>query len=66
MAVLYLQELRGWSALQTGLAFLVMGLDLILAPTLTPVLVRRFGTLRVILAGLGAAVVAFALFLPLP
>jgi MFS family permease len=65
IAVLYLQELRGWSALETGLALLVVGLDAVLAPTLTPRLVGRFGTVPVILAGMVLAVVAYALFLPL-
>ncbi|MFC7584979.1 MFS transporter [Nonomuraea antimicrobica] len=36
IAVLYLQELRGWSSLETSLAMLAIGADAILAPTLTP------------------------------
>ncbi|SDS00159.1 MFS transporter [Jiangella sp. DSM 45060] len=63
IAVLYLQEYRGWSETQTGLALMVLGLDAILAPTLTPVLVRRFGNATVIVAGLALAAVAYALFL---
>ena len=31
IVVLYLQELRGWSALETGLALLIAGIDTILA-----------------------------------
>jgi MFS family permease len=65
VAVLYLQELRGWSALETGLALMVAGIDAVLAPTLVPWLVNRFGTGPVILAGLALAVVAYALFLPI-
>ena len=65
IAVLYLQELRGWSALETGLALLVIGMDAVLAPTLTPRLIDRFGTVRVIFAGMATAAVAYALFLPL-
>jgi MFS family permease len=65
VTVLYLQELREWSALQTGLALMVIGLDAVLAPTVTPRLVGRFGTVPVILAGMLLAVVAYALFLPL-
>lgn len=61
--VLYLQELRGWSALETGLALLVAGIDLIIAPTLTPVLVRRFGNVPMILAGMVLGVAAYAWFL---
>jgi len=65
VTVLYLQELRGWSSVQTGLALTVIGLDAVLAPTLTPRLVDRFGTVPVILAGMVLAAVAYALFLPL-
>jgi MFS family permease len=65
IAVLYLQELRGWSALETGLALMVAGIDAILAPTVTPWLVARFGNARVIVAGMLVAIVAYALFLPL-
>jgi MFS family permease len=62
--VLYLQELRGWSEVETGLALAVVGIDAVLAPTLTPVLVNRFGTARVIVGGLVLAAVAYLLFLP--
>ena len=63
VVALYLQELLGWSSGKTGLAFLVMGLDLVLAPILTPGLVRRFGRDWVALAGALVAAVAYALFL---
>ena len=62
IVVLYLQELRGWSALTTALAMLVVAIDAILAPTLTPVLVRRFGLWRVIAAGMAFSALSFALF----
>ncbi|MFF9146820.1 MFS transporter [Streptomyces sp. NPDC014861] len=64
VAVLYLQELRGWSTLQTSFALIVIGVDAILSPTLTPRLVERFGNARVILGGLLLASLAYALFLP--
>ncbi|WP_203863268.1 MFS transporter [Planobispora rosea] len=64
LVTLYLQELRGWSTLQTGLAMLVVGIDTVLAPTVTPRLVNRFGNARVLLGGLVLAVLAYALFLP--
>ncbi|MFF4694998.1 MFS transporter [Streptomyces chattanoogensis] len=64
IAVLYLRELRGWSTVQTSLALLVIGIDAALSPTLTPKLVNRFGNARVILGGLGLAVLSYALFLP--
>ncbi|MFD3435904.1 MFS transporter [Streptomyces sp. NPDC058685] len=64
VVTLYLQELRGWSSLETALALLIMGSDAILAPTLTPVLVNRFGNARVILGGFLLAIASYALFLP--
>ncbi|MFC7621834.1 MFS transporter [Microlunatus sp. GCM10028923] len=63
--VLYLQELRDWTPLQTGLALVVLGFDAVLAPTLTPRLVARFGNVRVIATGLALAALGYALFLPL-
>lgn len=65
VVVLYLQELRGWSPLETGLVLLVVAIDAILAPTVTPWLVNRFGTTWVIVGGMVVAAVAYALFLPL-
>lgn len=65
LVTLYLQELRGWSSLQTGLAMLVISVDTVLAPTLTPRLVNRFGNVRVLFGGLVLAAVAYALFLPI-
>ena len=65
VAVLYMQELRGWSALETGLALLIVSVDAVLAPTVTPRLIERFGTTSVILGGMVLAAIAYALFLPL-
>ncbi|MFB6979394.1 MFS transporter [Streptomyces scopuliridis] len=64
LVVLYLQELRGWSTLQTSFAMIVIGVDAVLSPTLTPRLVARFGNARVIFGGLLLAALAYALFLP--
>ncbi|MCP2636587.1 MFS transporter [Microbacterium sp. HD4P20] len=64
IVVLYLQELRGWTALQTALAMVVMAIDAILAPTVTPRLVARFGTWPVAIGGLMFAALSFLLFLP--
>ncbi|MFJ9446062.1 MFS transporter [Kitasatospora sp. NPDC101235] len=64
VATLYLQDLRGWSPLQTGLALLAIGVDSVLAPTLTPKLVERFGNARVILGGFLLAALSYGLFLP--
>lgn len=65
IAVLYLQELRSWTELQTGLALMVIGIDSVLAPTLTPWLVNRFGNGRVVFGGFAFAALGYALFLPL-
>jgi predicted MFS family arabinose efflux permease len=62
--VLYLQEHRGWSTIETSLALLVLGIDTVLAPLLTPRLVRRFGHRRVTVVGFAAAVASMLLFLP--
>lgn len=64
IVVLYLQELRGWSEIETGLALLAIGIETVLGPTLTPWLVDRFGVHRVVVAGLVLAVAAYVLFLP--
>jgi MFS family permease len=66
IAVLYMQQLRGWSALETGLAIFPGGLMVaLLSPILTPRLVGRFGVTPVIAVGLSSLVLAFALFLPI-
>jgi predicted MFS family arabinose efflux permease len=64
LATLYFQELRGWNTMQTGLAMLVIGIDTVLAPVLTPRLVNRFGNTRVLFGGIVLAAAAYALFLP--
>ncbi|MBC9714998.1 MFS transporter [Streptomyces sp. TRM66268-LWL] len=64
LVVLYLQELRGWSTLETSFAMIVIGIDAILSPLLVPALVARFGNARLILGGLLTASLAYALFLP--
>ncbi|WP_447007753.1 MFS transporter [Saccharothrix isguenensis] len=66
ITVLYMQDVRGWTALQTGVALLVIGIDSVLAPTLTPRLVDRFGNHKVLFAGFTVALVAYALFLGIP
>ncbi|WP_067450480.1 MFS transporter [Actinomadura macra] len=65
LMTLYFQELRGWTTWQTGLAMLVLAIDTVLAPTLTPRLVHRYGNVRVLFAGLVLAAIAYGLFLPL-
>jgi EmrB/QacA subfamily drug resistance transporter len=65
IATLYMQQLRGWSPLETGLAIFPGGfLVAVLAPRVAP-LVMRFGIKRLITAGLVSAAVGYALFLPI-
>jgi MFS family permease len=65
IATLYMQQLRGWSALETGLAIFPGGfLVALLSPRIAP-LVMRFGVTRLIAAGLLSTVGAYALFLPI-
>ncbi|MFF9279194.1 MFS transporter [Streptomyces griseosporeus] len=64
IVTLYLQELRGWSSVRAALALIAMGCDAVLAPVLTPRLVRRYGNGRVIVGGFVLAIVAYGLFLP--
>ena len=64
-ATLYMQQLRGWSPIQTGLAIFPGGLLVaLLAPRIAP-LVMRFGVRRLITAGLASTGIGYALFLPI-
>ena len=65
IATLYMQQLRGWSPIETGLAIFPAGLlVMILAPRIA-LLVGRFGVMKLILAGLASTAIAYALFLPI-
>src|SRR5215216_3491943 len=65
IVTLYLQQVRDWSALETGLSIFPAGvLVATLAPRLAP-LIERFGVTRLILTGLVSTVIAYALFLPI-
>jgi EmrB/QacA subfamily drug resistance transporter len=65
IATLYMQQLRGWSPLETGLAIFPGGfLVAVLAPRIAP-LVMRFGITRLITAGLASTAAGYALFLPI-
>jgi EmrB/QacA subfamily drug resistance transporter len=65
MATLYMQQLLGWSALGTALAFLPAGLLVAFgAPRMGP-LATRFGTATLITGGLLSFVVGYALFIPI-
>jgi MFS family permease len=63
VGTLYLQQMLGWSPVETALAFLPGGMLVALgAPRIGP-LVDRFGTAKVILAGAIFFVIGYALFL---
>jgi hypothetical protein len=65
IATLYMQQLRGWTPLETGLAIFPGGLLVaLLAPRLEP-LIARFGVTRLIMVGLASTVGAYSLFLPI-
>jgi predicted MFS family arabinose efflux permease len=65
IATLYMQQLRGWSALETGLAIFPGGLLVALLSPGVALLIARVGPTRLIVAGLLAAAAAFALFIPI-
>jgi EmrB/QacA subfamily drug resistance transporter len=65
ITTLYMQQLRGWSSLETGLAIFPGGLLVaLISPRLGP-LIARFGVTRLILTGMVAIAGAYALFLPI-
>jgi EmrB/QacA subfamily drug resistance transporter len=65
IATLYMQQLRGWSPLETGLAIFPGGLLVaVLAPRVAP-LVMRFGVRRLVTAGLASTALGYLLFLPI-
>jgi EmrB/QacA subfamily drug resistance transporter len=65
IATLYMQQLRGWSPLETGLAIFPGGLLVaLLAPRIAP-LVMRLGIRRLITVGLASTAAGYALFLPI-
>jgi len=65
IATLYLQQLRGWSALETGLAIFPAGLLVAtLSPRIAP-LIGRFGVTKLAVAGLVSTAIGYALFLPI-
>ena len=63
VVTLYMQEVRGWSAIETGLAVFPSGPVAAMAPRIAPPLVARFGVAPVVAAGLASHAVAYALLL---
>jgi MFS family permease len=65
IATLYMQQLRGWSPLETGLAIFPGGaLVALVAPRLAP-MIARFGIMRLIVVGMVSVTAAYVLFLPI-
>jgi MFS family permease len=65
ITTLYLQQLRGWSALETGLAIFPAGALVVLLSPVAVSQIGRFGVSRLIVAGLASIAVAYLLFLPI-
>lgn len=65
IVTLYLQNLRGWSPLETGLALFPAGLVVVLIAPRMGTVVARYGVVRPIVAGLTSVAVGYALFLPI-
>ena len=65
IVTLYLQQLRGWSSLDTGLAIFPAGVLVALLSPRMASLVGRFGVTRLIVAGMVSIAAGYALFLPI-
>jgi EmrB/QacA subfamily drug resistance transporter len=65
IVTLYLQQLRGWSALDTGLAIFPAGVLVAFVSPRMAALIGRFGVTRLIVTGMVSIAVAYLLFLPI-
>ncbi len=65
VVTLYLQQLLGWSALETGLAIFPAGLIVALVSPRIGTLIGRFGVTRLVVAGLISLTAGYVLFLPI-
>jgi MFS family permease len=63
LATLYVQDVAGWSPIDTSLAFLPAGAFLLVAGPLAPRMITGLGTRRLIAAGLTSFAIGYALFL---
>ncbi|MGC9535858.1 MFS transporter [Streptomyces sp. UG1] len=63
LVTLYMQQLLGWSALHTALAFLPAGALVALSATKVGAVIDRFGTARLIVIGFASLVLGYLLFL---
>jgi hypothetical protein len=65
VATLYMQQLRGWSSLETGFAIFPAGfLVTVLSPRIAP-LIGRVSVSKLAAAGLASLAIGYALFLPI-
>jgi hypothetical protein len=65
IATLYMQQLRGWTPLETGFAIFPAGVLVAVISTRMAPLVMRFGVTRLIIAGMVSILAGYALFLPI-
>jgi MFS family permease len=65
ITTLYLQQLRGWSALDTGLAIFPAGIIVALVSPRMASLIGRFGVTRLVVTGMISIGIGYALFLPI-
>jgi MFS family permease len=63
LVTLYMQQLLGWSALHTALAFLPAGALVALSATKVGAVIDRFGTARLMVVGFALMVTGYVLFL---
>ncbi|WP_030737487.1 MFS transporter [Streptomyces sp. NRRL S-31] len=63
LVTLYMQQVLGWSAMHTALAFLPAGALVALSATKVGAVIDRFGTARLIVLGFLLMVAGYALFL---
>jgi MFS family permease len=63
LVTLYMQQLLGWSALHTALAFLPAGALVALSATKVGAVIDRFGTARLMVLGFTLMVTGYVLFL---
>jgi EmrB/QacA subfamily drug resistance transporter len=63
---LYMQQVLGYSALRTGLAYLPLGLSILIAAGLAPALVSRIGVRLVAAAGAALSLAGLVLFSRIP
>jgi EmrB/QacA subfamily drug resistance transporter len=66
LLTLYLQDVLGYSAIQTGVAFIAITLTIVVMSNVAQVLVTRLGVRRVLTAGLLLSAAAVALLAQLP